>query len=189
MTSLTLVWIRRDLRLSDHAALVAAVERRGPVIPVFVRDGAVDALGAAPKWRLGLGVGHFAEVLQDKGSRLILRSGDAREVIPALAKEVDAGAVYWQRAYDPDAVERDTDVKAALKDLGDRGQELCRAPDVRTLDCRDRAGDLLQGLYAFLENGAGSVGRGTFVGAIVFARARRLARERGAGGLVAWGPR
>ena len=54
MTSPTLVWIRRDLRLSDHVALTAAVKRGGPVIPVFIRDDLVDDLGAAPKWRLAL---------------------------------------------------------------------------------------------------------------------------------------
>ncbi len=118
MTSPTLVWIRRDLRLSDHAALTAAVARGGPVIPVFLRDDLVDDLGAAPKWRLSLGLGHFAETLASKGSRLILRSGDARAVIPALAQELGAGAVYWQRAYDPASVERDTDVKAVLKEAG-----------------------------------------------------------------------
>ncbi len=118
MTSPTLVWIRRDLRLSDHAALVAAVERGGPVIPVFLRDSSVDGLGAAPKWRLGLGLETYAEALEAKGSRLILRSGDARDVIPALVRETGAGAVYWQRAYDPDAVARDSDVKAALKEQG-----------------------------------------------------------------------
>ncbi|MDP4991833.1 MAG: DNA photolyase family protein [Marivita lacus] len=118
MTSPTLVWIRRDLRLSDHAALVATVERGGPVIPVFLRDSSVDGLGAAPKWRLGLGLETYAEALEAKGSRLILRSGDARDVIPALVRETGAGAVYWQRAYDPDAVARDSDVKAALKEQG-----------------------------------------------------------------------
>ena len=118
MTSPTLVWFRRDLRLSDHAALTAAVARGGPVIPVFLRDAVVDGLGAAPKWRLGLGVECLAEALTEKGSRLILRSGDAREVIPALVKETGAGAVYWQRAYDPASVDRDKDVKAALKDAG-----------------------------------------------------------------------
>jgi deoxyribodipyrimidine photo-lyase len=118
MTSPTLVWFRRDLRLSDHAALTAAVARGGPVIPVFLRDSLVDDLGAAPKWRLGLGVECLAESLAEKGSRLILRSGDAREVIPALVEETGAGAVYWQRAYDPASVDRDKDVKAALKDAG-----------------------------------------------------------------------
>jgi deoxyribodipyrimidine photo-lyase len=118
MAKPTLVWIRRDLRLSDHAALVAAAERGGPLIPVFLRDALVDGLGAAPKWRLGLGLACFDAALRDKGSRLILRSGDARQIIPALVKETGAGAVYWQRAYDPASVARDTDVKAALTDMG-----------------------------------------------------------------------
>ncbi|MFT4708505.1 MAG: deoxyribodipyrimidine photo-lyase, partial [Ascidiaceihabitans sp.] len=38
MSSPTLVWFRRDLRLSDHAALSAACALGGPVIPVFIHD-------------------------------------------------------------------------------------------------------------------------------------------------------
>ncbi|MFP7675182.1 cryptochrome/photolyase family protein [Marivita sp. S0852] len=122
MAETTLVWIRRDLRMSDHAALDAAVARGGPVIPVFLRDDTVDDLGVAPKWRLGLGLEHYAKALEDKGSRLILRAGDARVVIPALVEETGATAVYWQRAYDPASVARDTDVKAALKEAGVEAQ-------------------------------------------------------------------
>lgn len=111
----TIVWVRRDLRLSDHAALTAAVARGGPVIPVFLRDHTVDALGAAPKWRLERGLASFIEALEEKGARLILRAGPAQEVIPELVRETGAGAVYWQRAYDPASVERDTEVKSRLK--------------------------------------------------------------------------
>ncbi len=117
-TAPTLVWFRRDLRLSDHAALDAAVKRGGPVIPVFLRDRAVDALGTAPQWRLGLGVGHHAEALSDKGSRLILRSGAALPELRRLIEETGARAVYWMRAYDPLSIERDSAVKSALKDDG-----------------------------------------------------------------------
>ena len=115
-SSATILWVRRDLRLSDHAALLAACEAGGPVIPVFIRDESVDNLGAAPKWRLGLGVEHFAEALADKGSRLILRSGRALDVLRALIEETGAKRVFWQRAYDPQAIERDTEVKSSLKD-------------------------------------------------------------------------
>ncbi|MEP3054187.1 deoxyribodipyrimidine photo-lyase [Ascidiaceihabitans sp.] len=114
----TLVWLRRDLRLSDHPALLAACENGGAVIPVFIHDDTVDALGAAPKWRLGLGLGHLAEALHAKGSQLILRKGDALEVLRDLIRETGAGAVHWTRLYDPDAVARDTAVKAALKEDG-----------------------------------------------------------------------
>lgn len=118
MTTPTLVWFRRDLRLSDHAALQAAVDRGGAVIPVFLRDGLVDDLGAAPKWRLGLGIDCLADRLTDAGSRLILRSGQAVDVLTQLVKDTGAGAVYWSRAYDPASVERDTAVKTALQEAG-----------------------------------------------------------------------
>jgi deoxyribodipyrimidine photo-lyase len=31
-----LLWFRQDLRLSDNPAMAAALERRSPVIPVFI---------------------------------------------------------------------------------------------------------------------------------------------------------
>ncbi len=113
-----ILWIRRDLRLSDHPALRAACARGGPVIPLFILDDLADGLGAAPKWRLGLGIGHFAQVLADKGSRLILRRGKPLDVLRALIDETGADAVYWSRLYDPDSVARDTGIKTALKEDG-----------------------------------------------------------------------
>ncbi len=113
-TSATLLWLRRDLRLSDHPALTAALGRGAPVIPVFICDEAVEALGAAAKWRLGLAVEALAKQLESKGSRLILRRGDALQVLRALLAETGARAVHWSRLYDPQAIARDKAVKAAL---------------------------------------------------------------------------
>jgi len=113
-----LVWFRRDFRLADHAALTAAASRGVPVIPAFVHDETVEALGAAPKWRMGLAVERFSKTLEGLGSRLILRRGPAIEAIVALAADVNAQAVYWSRAYLPDQIARDTAVKTALKDNG-----------------------------------------------------------------------
>ena len=114
-----LMWFRRDLRLSDHPALSHACDSGRPVIPVFLHDPLVAGLGAAPKWRLGLGIGALAESLGDKGSRLILRRGDdALAMLRALIEETGAGAVYWSRLYDPDSVERDGRIKEALKNDG-----------------------------------------------------------------------
>ena len=110
----TLLWLRRDLRLADHPALLAALARGGPVIPVFIRDAAVDGMGAAPKWRLGLSLEDLARRLEHMGSRLILRSGPAREVLRKLVQETGAGVVHWSRLYDAPAIARDRRVKAAL---------------------------------------------------------------------------
>jgi deoxyribodipyrimidine photo-lyase len=110
-----LVWLRRDLRLADNPALDAAVRSGRPVIAVFIRDAQVDGLGAAPKWRLGLGLGAIAQALAGRGARLILRSGEAGGVLRALMAETGATAVFWNRLYDPEARARDTALKAALR--------------------------------------------------------------------------
>ncbi|WP_102107389.1 cryptochrome/photolyase family protein [Oceaniglobus roseus] len=113
-----LLWFRRDLRLGDHPALSEACASGRPVIPVFLLDEVVEAQGACPKWRLGLGVGALAQSLEEKGAKLILRRGKALETLRALVKETGAGAVWWSRLYDPDAVKRDKAVKEGLKDDG-----------------------------------------------------------------------
>ncbi|WP_270730181.1 cryptochrome/photolyase family protein [Shimia sp. Alg240-R146] len=113
----SIYWIRRDFRLTDNAALVAAAQR-GAVVPVFVCDAQVDGLGAAPKFRLELAIEAFAKLLEALGSQLILRCGNALDVLRDVAKEVDASAVFWNRLYDPASVARDTGVKAALKEDG-----------------------------------------------------------------------
>ena len=52
------------------------------------------------------------------GSGLVLRRGRALDVLKTLVDATGAGAVWWQRAYDPNSKQRDTRVKAALKDRG-----------------------------------------------------------------------
>ena len=111
-----ILWFRRDFRLSDHAALTAACSTGRPIIPLVIYDDNVQGLGAAPKWRWGLGAEHLGKKLKDYGSRLIFRSGRAIDVLQELVVESSAGAVFWSRLYDPDAVARDTEVKSVLKE-------------------------------------------------------------------------
>jgi len=49
------------------------------------------------------------------GSHLILRRGNALDVLRTLVAETGAEAVHWTRAYDPAAIARDTGVKTGLK--------------------------------------------------------------------------
>ncbi len=117
-----ILWFRRDLRLGDHPALSAAVQSGRPIVPVFILDDQVQTLGAAPKWRLGLGLEAFARGLEPLGSKLILRQGQALDVLAELVSETGAGAVFWTRAYDPEAINRDTQIKAALTEQGIQAQ-------------------------------------------------------------------
>jgi deoxyribodipyrimidine photo-lyase len=111
-------WVRRDLRLADNPGLSAVAAMGRPVIPVTILDPETDALGAAPKWRLGQGLAAYAAALDGIGSRLIFRRGPALQVLEALIAQTGADAVHWGRLYDPAAKARDSAVKAALKARG-----------------------------------------------------------------------
>lgn len=115
---LVIWWIRRDLRLADNPALAAALSQGRAVLPVFILDDQEAALGAAPKFRLGLGLEQLASQLERAGSRLILRRGDAAGVLAQLISETGAGAVHWSRLYDPQAMVRDSAIKQRLKAQG-----------------------------------------------------------------------
>jgi deoxyribodipyrimidine photo-lyase len=110
-------WVRRDLRLSDNPALRAAAAG-GPVIAAFINDESVARLGAAPKWRLGQGLAELAASLETRGSRLVLRSGAARDELARLVAETGAAGVVWNRLYDPAARERDAQIKRDLAACG-----------------------------------------------------------------------
>jgi deoxyribodipyrimidine photo-lyase len=113
-----ILWFRRDLRLSDHPMLQAAVATGRPLVPVFVLDGQTEAMGAAARFRLGLGLAQFGGALAAAGSRLLLRRGEALQVLQGLVAELGAAGVYWQRMYEPEARARDAAVKAALRAEG-----------------------------------------------------------------------
>ncbi|WP_420405334.1 cryptochrome/photolyase family protein [Nisaea sp.] len=119
-----LLWFRQDLRLSDNPALAAAVETGAPVLPVYVLDDETPgrwAPGGASRWWLHHSLSELSNRLTKRGSALhLVRSRDAAETIRALATETDAAAVYWNRCYEPFAVERDTKLKQTLQaaDIG-----------------------------------------------------------------------
>ncbi|WP_339947346.1 deoxyribodipyrimidine photo-lyase [uncultured Albimonas sp.] len=117
-----LLWLRRDLRLADNPALHAAIARGGPVIAVWILDPVAEATGAAHRWRMQGSLGSLAADLEAMGARLILRRGEALEVLRKLVAQTGAGAVLWNRLYDPEARARDEAVKAALKSDGIEAQ-------------------------------------------------------------------
>ena len=121
-----LFWFRRDLRLADNPALAAACRTGRPVVPVFVFDEIDDRgpwpAGGAGRWWLHGSLERLGETLAAHGSRLVLRRGPARQVLLELAREAGAGAVFWNRRYEPAVIARDMELKRALNDSGLKAQ-------------------------------------------------------------------
>jgi deoxyribodipyrimidine photo-lyase len=120
VTAPTIVWFRDDLRLGDHPALRAALERGGPLVLLYLFDQespGIRPLGGATRWWLHHSLtAHAAEIAQ-RGGRLVLRRGPAEEVLPALLAETGADAVFWNRRYSA-AREVDARLKTTLRDRG-----------------------------------------------------------------------
>ncbi|GAC1525395.1 MAG: deoxyribodipyrimidine photo-lyase [Collimonas sp.] len=117
----SLVWFRRDLRVSDHAALHHALTSSAAVFCVFVFDTEIlqpllDA-GLCADRRLEFIHGSVIELdleLRKLGGGLIVRHGAARDVIPALAQQLGVNAVFSNHDYEPQARQRDADIANLL---------------------------------------------------------------------------
>lgn len=117
--STALVWLRRDLRLTDNPSLRYALDHADAVIPVYVHapdeDGAW-APGAATHWWLHHSLTAHTEKLAKRGSRLIVRKGASLPQLRELIRETGATLLVWSRMYDPIPGARDHQVEAALRD-------------------------------------------------------------------------
>ena len=110
-----IVWFRNDLRLSDNPALHHAV-KTGSILPIFIWDPDHDPqMGSASKVWLHHSLTRLKKSLSDKGSKLIIRSGNPSEILEDLISETSATAVYWNRRYEPSNVKQDDEVEKKLK--------------------------------------------------------------------------
>ncbi|MBN1825551.1 MAG: deoxyribodipyrimidine photo-lyase [Candidatus Eisenbacteria bacterium] len=117
----SIVWFRRDLRVRDNRALAAAAARGGTVLPVFIwapEEEGKWAPGEASRWWLHHSLESLGRSLRSLGAPLVLRRGPSREALLDLAGETGAGAVYWNRLYDPGPAKRDRSIARSLTAAG-----------------------------------------------------------------------
>ena len=110
-------WIRRDLRLSDNLSLSTALQRAGQVFPVFILDPRLLASGYCAEKRLSFlyaGLCALDASLRERGSYLLLRSGNPEQVLAELLHQTGAGVIYAQEDYSPYAVDRDSKIGRSL---------------------------------------------------------------------------
>ena len=117
----TLVWFRQDLRLADNPALDAAVKRGEPIIPLYLWSPEDDGdwpPGAASRWWLHQSLTALDDALKERGSKLILAQGRATAELPQLTEQTGATAIYWNRRYEPAAIDCSTAVKKLFASRG-----------------------------------------------------------------------
>jgi len=129
-----LVWFRRDLRSTDHAALYYALKHCERVWCVFVFDTTIlqpliDAWQArhpgerAPDRRIDFileSLRELGDALRAHGGGLVVLYGDPAEQVPKLAAELRVDAVFANHDYEPVALDRDETVRVRLAQAGRR---------------------------------------------------------------------
>jgi deoxyribodipyrimidine photo-lyase len=123
VTDISLVWLRRDLRVYDHAALFHALQQRGNIQPVFVLDADILSLFPNPDDRrlsfIAASLQAIDAALRAKGGKLLVLYGKAQAVIPQLARVLKASHLYAAEDYEPSAIGRDNAVQTQLEGICD----------------------------------------------------------------------
>ncbi|MEW2044388.1 deoxyribodipyrimidine photo-lyase [Streptomyces sp. NPDC005476] len=121
--NVSLVLFTADLRLHDHPPLCAALEGARQVVPLFVRDRAVDAAGFAVPNRLAFLADCLRDLdagLRERGGRLVLRSGELVEQVCRVAGEAEADEVHLAADGSTHARHREERLRRALEADGVR---------------------------------------------------------------------
>jgi deoxyribodipyrimidine photo-lyase len=116
-SSPSLVWFRKDLRVSDNPALLEATKRKAPILPIYILDdeNAKDwRMGAASRWWLLRALNALNTKLDGK---LVVLKGKADDIIPRLISTHNISHVYWNRCYEPWRIARDKKIKSDLAQL------------------------------------------------------------------------
>ena len=116
------MWFRRDLRLTDNAALYHALRTGVPVLPIFIFDrNILDQLEDKADRRVEFIHAALMEMqaqLASMGSSLEVYYGFPMDVYKQLTEVYDIETVFTNHDYEPYAKERDDAIAAFLQSKG-----------------------------------------------------------------------
>ena len=122
----SIIWFRRDLRITDHPALLEAIASSDEVVPVFILDkNLIDESGSKRLAYLGASLRALDESL---GNSLHVMVGNQVDVLQSLLQRYNASAVHISKEYEPYGVARDEGVAAAGIPLISTGSPYAVAP-------------------------------------------------------------
>jgi len=117
MAEISIWWIRRDLRLANNHAITAATSSSNQTIPLFIIDPLLvnsNRTGLKRLEFLYAGLTELDRSLRERGSRLVVRTGEPLEVLRSLIVESGAGRIFVEADYSSYARKRDNNVSQNL---------------------------------------------------------------------------
>ena len=126
MASTSIFWFRRDLRLNDNPALLAAIAESDEIIPLFILDSRqIEKLGDKGKAYLAQSL-HLLD--QSLDNKLHVIAGDPLTVLKDLSKKHSATSVHISASYEPNDSKEDLKIEAAGVKLVRTGSPYAVAP-------------------------------------------------------------
>ena len=116
MTSTSLVWFRKDLRLLDNVAFAKALGQHVHVILIYILE--EESVRGVQKWWLYHSLKALSQALNSKGLQLTLRKGQAIHILQDLVQRHCVSALYYNRCYEPWEQVRDQQIHQHLTAQG-----------------------------------------------------------------------
>ena len=121
-----IIWFRRDLRIADNPALLAALKSSDEVVALFIIDN--ELATCANKKRLAYLAQSLKSLDQSLGGNLHVIHGEPVDVLKDVIKRYQATEVHIAQEYEPRAMARDAKVIKAGINLVTTGSPYAVAP-------------------------------------------------------------
>ena len=126
MSTRSIVWFRRDLRISDHPALVAALSESDEIVPVFIIDSKlIERTGSNGLAYLAQSLQHLDASLDKK---LQVIAGQPIDVLKKLQEKYNAQSVHISAEYEPVSAAQDAEIEKSGIKLVRTGSAYAVAP-------------------------------------------------------------
>jgi len=122
----SILWFRRDLRISDHPALVAALSESDEIVPVFIIDSKlIERTGSNGLAYLAQSLQHLDASLDKK---LQVIAGQPIDVLKKLQEKYNAQSVHISAEYEPISAAQDVEIEKSGIKLVRTGSAYAVAP-------------------------------------------------------------
>ena len=135
----SLIWLRRDLRIMDNNLVQRAILENKKLVFCFIFDDVIlgklklspfgirDNKSLHVDRRIGFIYSTLHQIKKELwqiGSDLLVSRGDPVNLIPKIAKKINAGCVLWSKDYEQYAMRRDKKIANALELLNIKSSKI-----------------------------------------------------------------